>query len=405
MDQKFQCNPKGEPLGKPVYPIPPPGEYYATARWVKEFVERAVASVDNEGAKTIIDELLASWDPSFAMKRITGYTGQLARFDSEGQVVGSGTKIEDLVTFESIRTLSDAIDNKVDKEYGKGLSTNDFTNELKRKLETLTPGAGGGYSVNIDETLTVSGAAADAAVVGSKVNELKESLETALDEASEHASAAVTAAEEAKRALSSARQKGDNTIYDGDGEPTSATYVSSVVVEDLRTQVEDKVSQTEFSALSSEIEKFALESRVQELSQSVTESLSQRRVKTDVNIYDQEGSPTGEYLATSTDLASKADKSELDGKADKSELDGKADKSELDGKADKSELLDKADKSDLEGKADKADISNLRSRVDLLVYDENGPVESDSIATQSWVRTFLSENYDVAENTSYGTEV
>ena len=37
------------------------------------------------------------------------------------------------------------LDNKVDKLTGKGLSTNDFTNEYKNKLDSLTPGGGGSY--------------------------------------------------------------------------------------------------------------------------------------------------------------------------------------------------------------------------------------------------------------------
>ena len=373
--------PSGEPVPTPAYPIPPPGEYYATARWVREYVDRAVASVDNEGTKKVIDELIASWDPSFAMRRVTGYTGQLAKLDETGQAVGSGLKVEDLATQESIKTLSDALERKVDGEPGKGLSTNDFTNELKNKLESLTPGSGGGPGIHVDATLTVAGAAADAAAVGSKVVELKESLDTTLAEVSEYASAAVTAAEDAKLALNSARQKGDNTIYNGDGEPTTATYVSSVVVEGIQAQLADKVSQAEFAAVS------ALESRVQELSQSIDGRLLQSRAKTDLNVYDSEGSPTGGQLATSVDLSSKADKSELEYKADKSELDSKADKSELDDKADVSAL------------------GPLRSKTDLQVYNSDGqPDADDNIATEKWVTDFLSRNYDVAETTTYGTE-
>lgn len=45
--------------------------------------------------------------------------------------------------------------NKVDKVEGKGLSTNDFTNELKTKLE----GVAGGAQVNVIETVKVNGSA------------------------------------------------------------------------------------------------------------------------------------------------------------------------------------------------------------------------------------------------------
>ena len=50
------------------------------------------------------------------------------------------------------RVIQAALSGKVDKISGKGLSTNDFTDELKDKLESLTPGGGGGGAVN-DVTL------------------------------------------------------------------------------------------------------------------------------------------------------------------------------------------------------------------------------------------------------------
>ena len=42
----------------------------------------------------------------------------------------------------SVEGLEALLDKKVDKEEGKGLSSNDFTTELKNKLETMssTPG-------------------------------------------------------------------------------------------------------------------------------------------------------------------------------------------------------------------------------------------------------------------------
>ena len=52
-------------------------------------------------------------------------------------------------------TLADKINNKVDKETGKGLSTNDYTTEEKSKLAGIEAGA----EVNIIETIKVNGAA------------------------------------------------------------------------------------------------------------------------------------------------------------------------------------------------------------------------------------------------------
>ena len=50
----------------------------------------------------------------------------------------------------------------VKRENGKGLSTNDFTNEEKNKLASLK-------NITIDTTLTISNAAADAKAVGDKI--------------------------------------------------------------------------------------------------------------------------------------------------------------------------------------------------------------------------------------------
>lgn len=52
-------------------------------------------------------------------------------------------------------TLADKINNKVDKEAGKGLSTNDYTTEEKSKLAGIEAGA----EVNVIETIKVNGAA------------------------------------------------------------------------------------------------------------------------------------------------------------------------------------------------------------------------------------------------------
>lgn len=56
------------------------------------------------------------------------------------------------VTFK-INEIIDALDTKVDKEEGKGLSTNDFTNLDKAKLNTIQVGA----EVNKIEIIAVNG--------------------------------------------------------------------------------------------------------------------------------------------------------------------------------------------------------------------------------------------------------
>lgn len=67
------------------------------------------------------------------------------------------TVVDDTLKSDSVnpvqnRVIHNALALKVDKISGKGLSTNDFTDELKEKLENLTPGGGGGGAVN-DVTL------------------------------------------------------------------------------------------------------------------------------------------------------------------------------------------------------------------------------------------------------------
>ena len=81
----------------------------------------------------------------------------------------------------------------------------------------------------------------------------------------------------------------------------------------------------------------------------------------------------GKTVATTDDLANKADKTELDKKADKTALDDKADKTALNDKADKTELDKKADKTaltDLDNKkADKTEFTKLENTVTKLGID------------------------------------
>ena len=67
------------------------------------------------------------------------------------------------------KAVGDALANKVDKVTGKGLSTEDYTTAEKTKLEGLT-------QVEVDDTLSVEGRAADAKKTGDKITGLKEDL-------------------------------------------------------------------------------------------------------------------------------------------------------------------------------------------------------------------------------------
>ena len=61
------------------------------------------------------------------------------------------------------KAVGDALANKVDAVTGKGLSTNDYTDSDKNKLDGIASGA---TNVEIDTTLSITGKAADAKAVG-----------------------------------------------------------------------------------------------------------------------------------------------------------------------------------------------------------------------------------------------
>ena len=60
----------------------------------------------------------------------------------------------DLSEYYKKSDIDTFLGNKVDVEAGKGLSANDFTNELKAKLDGIADGA---TAVTVDETLTADG--------------------------------------------------------------------------------------------------------------------------------------------------------------------------------------------------------------------------------------------------------
>lgn len=158
----------GEPTRDPTYPIPPPGEYYATVRWVKELIESTIARVDPGKVSEILNDLLAKWDPNNAMQKVpVASEGCLPTFDRTGQVVPSNVLLTGLE--KQIRDAVASVTGKVDKVEGKGLSSNDFTDELMRKLNGLSDAV----LKPIDTSLTKSGYPADAAAAGRLIQENK----------------------------------------------------------------------------------------------------------------------------------------------------------------------------------------------------------------------------------------
>lgn len=80
----------------------------------------------------------------------------------------------DKVTSEKLNKIEQGIVDKVDKETGKTLSTNDFTDAYKTKLDGIEANAD---KTTIDATLTNSGAAADAKATGDAIQNIENDLD------------------------------------------------------------------------------------------------------------------------------------------------------------------------------------------------------------------------------------
>lgn len=80
----------------------------------------------------------------------------------------------DKVTSEKLNKIEQGIVDKVDKETGKTLSTNDFTDAYKTKLDGIEANAD---KTIIDATLTNSGAAADAKATGDAIKDIENDLD------------------------------------------------------------------------------------------------------------------------------------------------------------------------------------------------------------------------------------
>lgn len=87
---------------------------------------------------------------------LTNIENILEGFGGEGEPATVNAAIASAINGLNLATK---LDGKVDKEDGKGLSTNDFTNELKTKLDGIDENASANtYSYDADtQTLTLSG--------------------------------------------------------------------------------------------------------------------------------------------------------------------------------------------------------------------------------------------------------
>lgn len=137
---------------------------YSTTAQVTQAINDAIAALGNlmtvKGVVATKDELPAE-DNKVGDVYFVGADGdtgdsyaeyvwtEAGKWEYIGQI--QTTDLGDYYKKSEVNTL---LDNKVNVEAGKGLSANDFTNELKAKLDGIAEGA---TAVTVDETLTDDG--------------------------------------------------------------------------------------------------------------------------------------------------------------------------------------------------------------------------------------------------------
>lgn len=137
---------------------------YSTTTQVTQAINDAIAALGNlmtvKGVVTTKDELPAT-DNKVGDVYFVGEDGdtgdsyaeyvwtEAGKWEYIGQI-----QTTDLSEYYKKSEIDTFLGNKVDVEAGKGLSANDFTNELKAKLEGIAEGA---TAVIVDETLTDDG--------------------------------------------------------------------------------------------------------------------------------------------------------------------------------------------------------------------------------------------------------
>ena len=92
---------------------------------------------NQSGVSTILKKLEAKIDKSVFDEEVKGFRGNIV--DLENAMEHNQDVIEEM-TDRMYEELEKEIELKVDKVEGKGLSTNDFTNEYKNKIDTIEAG-------------------------------------------------------------------------------------------------------------------------------------------------------------------------------------------------------------------------------------------------------------------------
>lgn len=86
----------------------------------------------------LIDSFLHK-DNGRSINSISQSSGNINITFNDGEVFSFSSSLPESEEISFINGLQDALDSKVDKEAGKSLTSNDFTNELKTKLDNLQP--------------------------------------------------------------------------------------------------------------------------------------------------------------------------------------------------------------------------------------------------------------------------
>ena len=117
---------------------------YTTADKAKvDGIDTSISTAVNAAIASVVDNAPATFD---TLKEIATWieTEGVDTAELAAGIAGKAdrTELSDYATFVSMTQLegqvSDGLSNKVDKEAGKGLSTNDFTNSYKDQLDNVT---------------------------------------------------------------------------------------------------------------------------------------------------------------------------------------------------------------------------------------------------------------------------
>lgn len=105
--------------------------------------------------------------------------GDEGSYAVKGSIINSDISEDAAISQSKIANLTDSLSNKVDKIEGKSLSTNDFTNELKKKLEDIGINA----ETNVIEHIFLN----DTEIRPTTIDSLPKSIDLKINEFSEEA--------------------------------------------------------------------------------------------------------------------------------------------------------------------------------------------------------------------------